>query len=108
MTEPTKRERVLDVIRGAKGPCSVQHIKEQMRDQFGYASVEDVSNCLSALTINDRSRHHNGAPQDLLIKARVRGTTQVRYWLYDRATDGPKPHTASEDLDWTYNRVVSE
>lgn len=104
MTEPTKRARVLDAIRDLARPCSIQQIKEWMHDRFGYVSVDDVPNYLSALTINDRSRRHNGASEDVLIKARVKGTRHVRYWFYDPDANGPAPHTASEDLDWTYNR----
>lgn len=102
--EPTKRARGLDAIRDLARPCSTQQIKEWMHDQFGYVSVDDVPNYLSALTVNDRSRRHNGASEDVLIKARVKGTRRVRYWFYDPTTAGPSPHLASEELDWTYNR----
>lgn len=108
MTGTTKRARVLDAIKDLARPCSIQQIQEWLEDRFPGVPTSDVGNCLSALTVNDRSRHHNGRAEDVLIKARVRGTQHVRYWFYDRATDGPKPHTESEDLDWTYNRAVSE
>jgi hypothetical protein len=104
----TKRERVVEAIRELGRPCSVQQIKEQM-DRFGYQSLADVPNCLSNLTINDRSRRHNDGenPRDVLIKARLRGTPHVRYWFYDASTDEPSSHVTSEDLDWTYNRAPS-
>lgn len=104
MAHATKRERVLDAIRAQGGPCSIQQIREWLVDRFHGVPTSDVGNLLSALTINDRSRHHNGRAKDVLIKARVRGTPFVRYWFYDRATDGPSAHTTGEDLDWSYNR----
>ena len=107
MTEPTKRERVLDAIKGLAQPCSIQQMQEWLEERFPGVPVSDVSNYLSAMTVNDRSRHHNGRAEDVLIKARVRGTQRIRYWFYDRSTDGPAAHTTSEDLDWTYNRGVT-
>lgn len=104
MTEPTKRERVLDAIRGLARPCSIQQMQERLEERFPGEPTSDVGNLLSAMTVNDRSRRHNGRPDDILIKARVRGTQHVRYWFYDQATNGPAAHTTGEDLDWTYNR----
>jgi Fe2+ or Zn2+ uptake regulation protein len=103
MTETTKRQRVLDAIRAQGGPCSIQAMKEWLEDRFPGVPTSDVGNLLSALTVNDRSRRHNGRTEDVLIKARVRGTQHVRYWFYDQATNGPAAHTTGEDLDWTYN-----
>jgi hypothetical protein len=111
----TKRDLVVQAIRELGSPCSIRDIKEWMAERFDYSSYDDVPNCLSALTINDRSRRHNdkgrkdftpvsGHPRDVLIKAQVRGTSHVRYWFYDHMTAAPTPHVAREDLDWSYNR----
>jgi hypothetical protein len=115
MEKTTKRDHVLLAIKALGRPCSVRDIKEWMADRLYYPSLEDVPNYLSTLSINDRSRHHNDKsrkdftlasthPLDLLVKARVRGTKNVRYWFYDHLTGDPAAHVSREDLDWSYNR----
>lgn len=104
-----KRDQVLEAVQAIGRPCSVAEITAWLEKHRRGPVWSDVRNNLSALTINDRNRRHNGDkrgnvapdpsdPRDALIRVEVRGGEDVRYWLYDFATGGPAPYAEHEDL----------
>lgn len=104
-----KRDQVLEAMRAIGRPCSVAEMTGWLESHRAGPVWTDVANILSSLTINDDNRHlHDRGrhdftpdpsnPMDMLIKVRVRGGRDVRYWLYDFATDGPAPYSDTADL----------
>lgn len=104
----SKRDQVLEAVKAIGRPCTERQIREWLETYRPGVPRTDVRNALSALTINDTNRHHNGDkradptpdpnnPKDALIKIRVRGGRNVRYWLYDFATGEPTPFAAHAD-----------
>jgi putative restriction endonuclease len=107
-----KRDQVLEAVRAIGRPSSVAEMTTWLEKHRTGPVWTDVANILSSLTINDGNRHlhdrgrHDftpdpGNPKDMLIKVQVRGGRDVRYWLYDFATDGPAPYSETADLGLT-------
>ncbi|WP_206444886.1 HNH endonuclease [Burkholderia ambifaria] len=103
-----KRDQVMEAVRAIGRPCTVAEMTAWLtRHRPGVWT--DVANILSSLTVNDDNRHlHDRGrrdftldpnhPKDLLIKTSVRGGRDVRYWLYDFATERGAPYASDADL----------
>ena len=88
-----KKDLVLEAVRELGRPSTAPDIRKHLKQRHG-GTWTDVSNALSALTVNDNNRQHHGGLVDALIKTSVRGSRSVKYWLRDPVTGGPAPYTA--------------